>query len=299
MSPLRLFRRAPVTISPPAPVVEPAIDPLAVLADRVEIARNFIIETENYYIEGYLFRESGAIFLTFEHAGGPQVRLRKYREGWGAAALRLRQVDHVAVKPKRADWYTRPDLPEVLAQLRPLFARYDRVVPFGGSMGGFAALTFADLVGATTVIAITPQSTLDQAKVPWDDRFPPALDCDFSGPYGDAVGKSASAAQVLVVLDRFCEPDMRHLARLQAANVQVLNLPFMGHTLAVDLQRMGLLAYLITSVGSGSFSTAEFHAIARRRREIPHYLEALHDRAQTSPARRRITARHLPATRAG
>ncbi|WP_062563456.1 hypothetical protein [Paracoccus aminovorans] len=275
---------------------------MAAFAQRAEISRNFIIETENYFLEGFLFTESGTIFITFEHAGGPLERPQKYRPGWGAGFLRVQRRDHIAVKPKRKDWYTRPDLPEILAQLRGLFSQYDEVVTYGGSMGGFAALTFADLIGATTVIAIAPQSTLDPRKVPWDNRFPPAKDCDFSGPYGDAVGKFAKAARVLIVLDRYCVPDMRHLARLSGGNMQVLNLPFLGHTLAADMQRMGLLAYLIASISAGSFSKTEFHAIARRRREIPHYLEALHEKAEGRPAWLRVTAQRLqalPAARTG
>lgn len=270
-------------------------DPLAGLGQAAEISRHFIIETENYFLEGFLFSEAGTLFITFEHAGGPLERPGKYRPGWGTGFLRRERIDHIAVKPKRKDWYTRPDLPQIFAQLGALFARYREVVPYGGSMGGFAALTFADLVGATTVIAIAPQSTLDPRKTPWDNRFPPAQDCDFSGPYGDAVGKYAGVARVLIVVDRYCEPDMRHLARLRAENVHVLNLPLLGHTLAADMQRMGLLSYLISSIQAGTFSKTEFQAIARRRREMPHYLEALHQRVQASPTRVRVTAHRLQA----
>lgn len=269
------------------------------VADLGSVSRNFIIETQNYFIEGFIFNGSGSIFITFEHAGGPMERPRKYREGWGSGFLRSLEIDHVSVKPKIKDWYTKGDLPAALKKLRPLLSSYREVVTYGCSMGGFAALTFADLIGATTVMAISPQSTLDPRKTPWDTRFPASLKCDFTGSFGDAVGKSLKAKRVLVAVDRYFAIDMRHLTRINAENVTVLHMPFMGHTIAVNMQRLGLLSYMVKSVSNGSFNKTEFQALARRRKMLPSYIEALHNRVIDKPIYAAITARYLEALSIG
>ncbi|MDB2662617.1 hypothetical protein N9Y61_02110 [Paracoccaceae bacterium] len=38
-------------------------------------------------------------------------------------------------------------------------------------MGAFGALGFAHLAPGSTVIAFSPQTTLDQSIAPWDRRF--------------------------------------------------------------------------------------------------------------------------------
>ncbi|MEX3314052.1 hypothetical protein [Sulfitobacter sp. PS-8MA] len=168
------------------------IQPLNLPAEAAEICQNYVIETENYFLEGYIFNFD-LLVVTFESAGGSDPRPDKFRAGWASIPLRKRKISSLCIKPKRVDWYTRPDLASIFKEIRSHFRKFRRVVTYGYSMGGFGALTFADLIGADEVHAIAPQSTLRRDIIPEDDRFPRSRNWSFDGLFGDAVGNYRNA----------------------------------------------------------------------------------------------------------
>lgn len=75
------------------------------------------------------------------------------------------------------------------------FARFERVVFCGASMGGYGAAAYSAAVPGATVVAISPQSTLDPRLVPWETRYGRvARTRNFTGRYGDAAEASRAAA---------------------------------------------------------------------------------------------------------
>ena len=46
-----------------------------------------------------------------------------------------------------------------------------RVMTYGSSMGGYAALRFARALRADAILALSPQYSIDPAVVPWEDRW--------------------------------------------------------------------------------------------------------------------------------
>ncbi|MBR9650101.1 hypothetical protein [Thalassovita aquimarina] len=249
-----------------------------------------MLETENYFLEAHVF-DHDRLFVTFESAEPPGQRPKKFRSGWGAEALRKHRVSCLCVKPKFADWYARPDLPEALARLEEFFARFRRVITYGGSMGGFGALAFADLVGAHDVIALNPQSTLDRRKVPWENRFEPALPFDFTGPYGDAKGKFDRAERVFVLVDRWFSPDWKHIERIMRDNIIVLNTPFLRHRTTEHLRNMQVLGPIVDAFIQDRFSEPEFHRHMRARRRLNRYFDTLGKMAADRQALRSIVDR--------
>ena len=59
----------------------------------------------------------------------------------------------------------------VAALVRELLDRFDEILTYGSSMGGYAALRFANLLGATHALAFSPQFTIDPRHVPLDPRW--------------------------------------------------------------------------------------------------------------------------------
>lgn len=246
-----------------------------------EFSQNFILDTKDYYIE-CIFYNFDSLFVTFENVFGDYIKTDKYRMGWGSRKFRSMQVSHLCIKPRRLDWYTGENLAEALADLLPFFERFERVITYGESMGGFGALAFADLVRAKYSISISPQSTLDRAKVPWDTRYPRGIKEDYSGRYGDAVGNYSNVDCAYILYDPHYEMDRRHASRLFSRNAKMIKLPFLGHGCSIDLIPMGATNYILNSVLDDSYNDTAFFKILRNRRERPRYYKFIREKVAKS-----------------
>lgn len=244
---------------------------IANLPAGAEMALNVVIETENYFLEAHVF-DKEKIFVTFESAQPRGPRPDKYRSGWGSEAMRKRRISTLCIKPKIPDWYLRPDLAEVLTTLRPWLAEFGRVIAYGGSMGGFGALTYADTMGATDVIALNPQTAMHPATVPWETRFSAAPRQDFVAPYGDARENFLKTPRVLIFVDRHLPLDWAHVTRLVPGSYRVINVPYLQHGLPPALAKLGVLGWLIEAIAADQFDETEFYRRIRTRRQVPRYV---------------------------
>src|SRR5690606_23311109 len=130
-------------------------------------------------------------------------------------------------------------------------------ITYGGSMGGFGALAYADLVGARTVLSINPQTTLDLRKVPFETRFRIAQRQAWTGPYSDANEKYIKADLVLIYADMMHKLDALHVKRLRGDNIKIINSPFLGHQLPYHFQFIGILKNIVDDIISGNYDEAE------------------------------------------
>ncbi len=263
-------------------------------AFSVAKAENFFINTENYFIESYFYGGTDLV-VTFE-ARSPQDTPDAFRMGWGAGLFRKRGISNLCIKPKSADWYRKPDLISGLSYLRDagFFDRFERIVTYGGSMGGYASLAFADYVGATSVFSLNPQSTLDKSKVPWETRFESGWVQDWSGPFSEAADGITSVREVYIAVDMRDLLDRQHVDRIQGNNVKILNVPYVGHFLPKHLRSMNMLDWSFSSILACDFDMNEFRRRVRKRRELRAYYDNLmgKERVRNSDKFARIVNRY-------
>lgn len=264
----------------------------------VREAKHLFVETEGYFLEGFVY-DRERLLITFEFAGAPFERPDGYRLGWASRPLRNRGISHLCIKPKRVDWYRGADLHQALAALarKRFFRQFRRVITYGGSMGGFGAMVFADLVGAHTVLALNPQTTLDLNKVPGENRFPKAQEQSWSGPFSDVADELSDRAELIVAVDRCFRPDWRHLTRLRPevlSKATILNMPYLGHSIPAHMQALGVLAPVLNGVLEDRLETGAFYARLRERRRLKRYFNRLGNQArvQRSALFSEIVARH-------
>ena len=164
-------------------------------------------------------------------------------------------------------------------------------------MGGFAALTFADHLGVTDVLALNPQTTLDRDLVPWETRFANARRQNWKGSFADAVGGSDQARQVVVVFDPFVAQDAQQVARLRQSNLTCLRAPFLGHGIAKSLTELKALLPLLDSIVAGTADQPQFYENLRCRKMLPRHLDILaaHPRVAASAVFSDIVARKKAA----
>lgn len=268
------------------------------LPANAEVSLNLVLETENYFLEAHVF-DQDKIFVTFENANPRGPRPEKYRAGWGSEALRKRRISTLCVKPKIPDWYLKPDLAEAFVSLRPWLAGFTRVIAYGGSMGGFGALTYADTMGATDVVAMNPQSTMNPTLVPWETRFKAAPRGEFVGRFGDAKENFVNTPRVFILVDRYFAPDWGHVSRLHPGSYTALNVPYLQHGLPTALAKMGVLSWMIQSFANDTFTEAAFYSRIRARRQSRRYIRTMHQLTQGKLRRHGIVNRILGPLRRG
>jgi len=252
------------------------------------------LATENYFLDAYVYKYD-TLVVTFEpfNAALPSS---KFRSGWGSEFLRSQQISHLCIKPKISDWYRKADLITAIKELKAagFFRPFRRIVTYGGSMGGFAALAFADLIGATYVFSLNPQSTLDPQKVPWETRFRRGQREDWSGHYTEAADGIHSVKQVYIAVDMRDALDRRHVDRIRGRAVEILNMPFVGHFMPRHLKQTGLLQSTLVGIMREEFDLDGFRKKARGRRKLAAYYDGLlsRDRVARSERFRTIVNHH-------
>lgn len=219
------------------------------------------------------------------------------RGPWGYEFIRKLGHSHLGIMSFEANWFRDPALFRYLERMRDegFFARFDRVALMGTSMGAYGAAAFATLAPGATVIALSPQSTLDSRLVPWEKRFRGGQKQDWSGPYSDASQEVASAARVYLFHDPQFEPDEQHARRFTGDNILCMHTRHAGHKSALFLRRAGILSRVVEQAIAGTLTPAGFYSLYREGRSLPWYLNSLTENvmARDRPALVQRVLRHI------
>lgn len=202
------------------------------------------------------------------------------RLGFGEAFLRKVGVSAIHVMGCREDWYQYPEMAEAMAVVRGATAGAHRVMTYGSSMGGYAAIRFADAVGADAVLALSPQYSIDPLKVPFETRWRQEAERIEWRPEIDGAINCACAP--IIVFDPL-GVDGRHVDLIAAETaVQRFPLRYSGHPSTTFLSELGLLEPLALQALSGELDVEAFRAEAlRQKAQCPAYLSRL---AELQPA---------------
>lgn len=186
---------------------------------------------------------------------------------WGYQFLEKMGVSHLGLMMSlRNDWFRHADVWAFfdLLQQQCFFDRFDDVVFYGSSMGGYGALTYCRAVPGARVVAFMPQTHLDQTVVPFENRFRRAFERGrWNGRYVDGADGAQSAAQVYVLYDPYHAEDAAHVARLAPENLTRLHLPWAGHQAGRVLHLLGVLPTVVGQAFDGTLTEAGFRAQVR------------------------------------
>jgi Tetratricopeptide repeat len=222
-------------------------------------------------------------FLPFNDPGHREER------GFGELFFEKRQIDAIHFTPADNSWYQYPELPEAAALVRGVAAGYRKIVTYGSSMGGYGAIRFGALVGASDTLAISPQFSIDPTIAPFERRWPgeaASIDYTLERQLG-----SPFVGRAFVVYDP-CSVDRAHV-ELYRRTTAVVDLPLVnaGHLATWILSDLGLLERLVLDVLGERLEPAGFIAEARRRRrESSWFFVALAEKSR-HPRRRLTLAR--------
>lgn len=194
------------------------------------------------------------------------------RTGFGEGFFARSGLSAIHILTVGNDWYQYPEIEDALAVIRAAVAVADRVLAYGSSMGGYAAIRFADAIGATHVLSLSPQYTIDPRIMRGDRRwwwdqervaFLPA----YNGPI-------ACSAEITLAYDPTIKLDERHAALIRRdVPVRELPLDHAGHPVTTVMSELGLLQSMALTYASGPIDLAAIQAeFAARRDQSPMWL---------------------------
>lgn len=220
-----------------------------------------------------LFVERGkTLIVTFENLdhvyGNAQDRMP-----WGYDFVTSRGWSMLGLMAHDWTWYRDGHVHDFFDRLREegFFARFDKVIFYGASMGAYAAAVFSSAAPGATVICISPQATLDREVAPWETRYRKAWRRDYSDRYGYAPDMVAGAGAVHLFYDPRAPLDAMHAALFRGVNLHKYRCRFMGHRIASLWLQMGVLKPVIEGCVAGTMTASDFYTLLRRRRDTPRY----------------------------
>lgn len=213
------------------------------------------------------------------------------QQGFGEAFLRDEGYSAIHILCCDNRWYQYPDMLRACAAVRQALAGAERVLTYGSSMGGYAALRLGRAVGATAMLAISPQYSIDPAKAPWEWRW---------NQYKDALCRSGWLEEVDGPIDSKITPyiafdptdlDLQHVERIER-DIRIRRLAFrhVGHPVTGYLGEIDLLRPLLRAIYDGGDALAVARMARERRRTSSFYLGTL---ASKQPACRLTSAIRL------
>jgi len=137
-------------------------------------------------------------------------------------------------------WYRDEDVIAFFNRLQrdKFFDQFDTVVFYGASMGAYAACAFSAACPGATVVAISPQATLDRDVTSWETRYHKAWKRNYNNDFGYAPDMVAKAKDVFIFYDPLEPPDAMHAALFRGDNITKLKCRFQGHRIASGLIQM-------------------------------------------------------------
>jgi hypothetical protein len=215
---------------------------------------------EHYKVSCQWVTRDPTVVIGFEHwLPTPSLDRKPTVEPFLAA----RGVNFIGIQCARNDWYQGDEIEPALAAIRSV-AHEMRRVGFGGSMGGYAIINFAENLDLHGLVAITPQYSIDTAKIPFDSRWQAqAARIELKR---DKIGSARAQSTGYIVYDPMYGPDAGH-AQLIMKRHALTPLPvyFAGHGGMNDLADKGIIFDLIAGVAQERFDRPDF---VRRLREI-------------------------------
>ncbi len=211
------------------------------------------------------------------------------RKAWGEAYFTKHNITAVYVLGRANDWYQFETTAAALDAIRSATRDAARVMTYGTSMGGYAAVRFASHVGAHIALAISPQYSINPIRAPFDSRWD--HDAQRIQFRDELDGLILGNTPTIVVYDPY-STDRLHARRIsEDISISHVRIPRVGHSVPLALMESNLLQTLVQKTLDGTLNEREFE---RKFRVVRKKLSSYHSELAThQPPWRRNTAIRL------
>ncbi|MCF6232544.1 MAG: phosphoadenosine phosphosulfate reductase [Rhodobacteraceae bacterium] len=208
-----------------------------------------------------------------------------YRHGenrlpWGLGKDQPADWSVLGVMAHAPTWYRDTAVLDFFDRLKDdgFFDQFDQIIFYGVSMGAYAACAFSSAAPGSTVIAISPQATLNPDLTSWETRFSAGRRRNFSTRYGYAPDMLAEAEHAYLFYDPSNSQDAMHMVLFQGANLTKLKCRYMGQMIATYWHEMQIHDTVVERCIDQNLPDATFYQLQRARHASSRYQKEILER---------------------
>ncbi|WP_109441059.1 hypothetical protein [Acinetobacter haemolyticus] len=140
------------------------------------------------------------------------------------------QYNVIGIMPKQKTWFPKSSMLNMQQQIQPFLAQFKERVGYGGSMGGYAAIKYSNLLNMQKIVAFVPQYTIDPDVVQ-DRRYAEFFDGSIHQHMEIQPDEVDSSREYIIVYDPYFAEDKEHFLKIKPLlpQMHVIHLPFTGH----------------------------------------------------------------------
>lgn len=152
------------------------------------------------------------------------------------------QYNVIGIMPKQKSWFPQASMIELAKTISPVLQGFKNIVGYGGSMGGYAAIKYSNLLNMNRVIAFVPQYSIDPDHVE-DRRYAEFFDAVANKDMQIQLQDVDAAREYVIVYDPYFSVDREHYLKIKELlpNLHTIHLPFTGHEALSVLASSSLL----------------------------------------------------------
>lgn len=148
----------------------------------------------------------------------------------------------IGIMPKQKSWFPESSMRQMFAEIEDLIAPFKTRIGYGGSMGGYAAIKYSNLLDLKRVVALVPQYSINPDDVE-DPRYNMFFHAELNANMQIQPQDVSAEREYIVVYDPYCPEDRAQYVKLEQVlpYIHTLNLPFTGHDAIAVLASSELL----------------------------------------------------------
>ena len=208
----------------------------------------------------YLKGSSDTLVLSF----GDLITRAKGNSINAEKSLSKYEYSVIGIMPKQKSWFPHDSMMGVLNAIQGILAEYTRVVSYGGSMGGYAAIKYAKPFGMNRVVAMVPQYSINPLEVE-DRRYTDFYDANVNGDMRIQAQDVVADCEYIIVYDPYFDLDREHYEKIKPLIPQLhtLHLPYTGHDAIAVLANSALLHDFIQHPFDSTYFYKQIRAVKK------------------------------------
>lgn len=157
------------------------------------------------------------------------------------------QYNVIGIMPKEKSWFPEYSMKNMLVAIQDYLAPFKIRIGYGGSMGGYAAIKYSNLLDLQRVVALVPQFSIDPNDVV-DLRYNMFYHADLNKDMKISPQDVSVSREYIVVYDPYYQEDRIHYEKIKQLlpQVKTLHLAHTGHDAIAILASSELLNDFLT-----------------------------------------------------
>lgn len=215
---------------------------------------------------------------------------KPHESGFGETFFQKNKIPAIHFISKANHWWQTSEMQSAIKKVIPLLADYKNIYTYGASMGGHGALIFSKALGATHIIAGSPQYAIKGRLTPWAQAW--ERDTQNVNELFTIEDGLAKTAKVYCIFDPYNDFDLKHVNQInKLVPIVRIKTAFSGHSAILQLKSQGLLSRLLKTIIMNTEPLNEvIKHIRLKRSDTLSYLNGLGKRASSHPCRKKVAA---------